>query len=138
MTSKFKTLSGLGALLVATIISAGSANAAGAAMGAKGLQADTKPLVETVALGTYGVRRRLQNRGYYNIVFTDATLPVYRVVACKGGQRFRLDVNRFGDIMDRDRLGSCRPVRVMGRHHGPNGTYIHLEGPRRSLTIRAR
>jgi len=54
------------------------------------------------------IRRSLRQRGFYNIRYTDRQLPVYEARVCKNGDRFYLLLNRFGRIMDREPIGSCR------------------------------
>ena len=53
------------------------------------------------------IRQLLRDRGFYQIVFTDRVLPVYGVTACRGDRRLALRLNRFGDIRDRRRIGTC-------------------------------
>ncbi len=53
------------------------------------------------------VRHKLRHRGYRAIKFTDRWLPVYKVRACKNGKRFKMRLNRFGNIMWRKRVGWC-------------------------------
>lgn len=115
MFTTLKTLGVATALLVAGLAGATSAQAAGPGAAAKGADMRVRPLTETVAVGTQGIRSMLQRRGYHSIVFTDRSLPVYRVTACKGGDRFSLRINRFGEIRDRDRIGRCGPIRVQPR-----------------------
>lgn len=54
------------------------------------------------------IRRKLRNRGFYNIRFTDRHLPVYKAVACKRNKRMKLVMNRWGHTMWRTRIGWCR------------------------------
>jgi len=58
-------------------------------------------------LNTHQVRHRLRHRGFHNIYFTDKWLPVYKVKACKHGKRFKLRLNRFGNIKWRKKIGWC-------------------------------
>ncbi|GJM01836.1 MAG: hypothetical protein DHS20C08_03370 [Rhodomicrobium sp.] len=53
------------------------------------------------------IRRKLRNRGFYNIRFTDRYLPIYKAVACKRGKRLKLTMNRWGNVMWRKRVGWC-------------------------------
>ena len=57
------------------------------------------------------IRKTLRHRGYYRIRFIDRYLPVYKAKACKNGKRFKLRINRWGEIMRRKRVGWC--------HHRP-------------------
>ncbi len=54
------------------------------------------------------VREILRERGYRKIKFIDRELPVYIVEACKNGRKFRIRLNRWARIRDRESLGSCR------------------------------
>lgn len=58
----------------------------------------------------HDVRHKLQDRGYYNINFTDRVLPTYQLNACKRHKRFHLHVNYYGEVTRRRRIGWC------GRH----------------------
>jgi len=101
-----KLLIGMGLLVVASLSTSGSAFAAGAgAMAYKNLP--VKRLTTEVRMGPNGVRRSLRSRGFYNIVFTDRRLPVYRVRACRGDKKFKLSLNRWGEIRRRRRIGWC-------------------------------
>lgn len=53
------------------------------------------------------IRRKLRNRGFYKIRFTDRYLPVYKARACKNGKRFKMRINRWGEVMHRKRIGWC-------------------------------
>ena len=53
------------------------------------------------------IRHRLRHRGFYKIHFFDRYLPVYKAIACKRGKRFKLKINRWGDVMKRKRIGWC-------------------------------
>lgn len=53
------------------------------------------------------IRKRLRNRGFHRIRFTDRRLPVYKAVACKRGKRVALRINRWGKVMNRHRIGRC-------------------------------
>ncbi len=106
MTSK--TLIGFGVILAASISAGAPANATGAGAAAiKNLHVPVKSLAKTVALSPRGIRRSLRARGYYNIRFIDRVLPVYKVRACRNGRKFRLRLNRWGDIRRRVRIGWC-------------------------------
>ncbi len=108
-----KLLIGMGLLVVASLSTSGSAFAAGAgAMAYKNLP--VKTLTTTVGMRPNTVRRSLRSRGYYNIVFTDRRLPVYRVRACRGDKKYKLSLNRWGEIRRRVRIGWCG-----SRLHGP-------------------
>ena len=117
-----KMMMGTGVLVaVGSMIASGAALATGA--GAPGsLKPAVKALTEAVHLRPRGIRRTLRARGFYNIVFTDRTLPVYRVRACKNGKRFALRLNRWGDIKRRIRIGNC-------------GIVGDMYGPRRGLSL---
>ncbi len=103
-----KILIGMGVAAAAGLAAGSSAFAAGAGASAgANLHVPVKSLATSVALRPKGIRRTLRARGYYRIVFTDRTLPVYRVRACKNGKKFRLRLNRWGDIRRRVRIGWC-------------------------------
>ena len=53
------------------------------------------------------IRKKLRHRGFYKIRFIDRHLPVYKAKACKNGKRFKLRINRWGEIMRRKRIGWC-------------------------------
>lgn len=111
MSTILKALGVVGAVLAAGFVAAGAAHAGGAGEAAKGADLRARSLVESIALGAHDVRRVLQARGYYNIVLVDRELPVYRAVACKRGDRFALQINRFGEIRDRIYIGRCVVLR---------------------------
>ncbi|MCF6198183.1 MAG: hypothetical protein L3J67_02085 [Hyphomicrobiaceae bacterium] len=101
-----KMLIGMGFLVAASLSTSGSAVAAGAgAMAHKKLPVN--PLTTSVRVRPVDIRRSLKGRGYYNIVFTDRQLPVYRVRACRAGKKYKLRLNRWGDINRRVRIGWC-------------------------------
>ena len=58
-------------------------------------------------LPPHKIRHKLQNRGYNKIHFVDRHLPVYKANACKNNKRFRLNINRWGKVMWRTRIGWC-------------------------------
>ncbi len=53
------------------------------------------------------IRQKLRIQGYKKIAYTDRRLPVYKVTACKNGFRFKMNLNRFGKIIKRNRVGRC-------------------------------
>ena len=114
-------LAGAG-LALTSLIAASPAGAVGAGvMGHVALP--VKKLTTSVHLKPIGIRRMLQARGFYNIVFLDRQLPVYRVRACRNGKNFRIRLNRWGDVMRIVRRGWCD-----GRHfHG--GPRVGLSFP---------
>jgi hypothetical protein len=85
---------------------------------------------------TRRVRGELRERGYYNIRFTDRKLPIYKVIACKRGSKFKMHTNRWGDIRYRKRIGSCKrpsvvkPFSLLAPHHRHErrkpGIYLYL------------
>ena len=103
-----KMLIGLGVLVTSGIAASSSAFAVGAGASARAnMHVPVKSLVKTVAMSPRGIRRSLRKRGYRNIRFTDRRLPVYKVRACRNGKKFRLRLNRWGDINRRVRIGWC-------------------------------
>ena len=50
----------------------------------------------------------LQREGYTRIKFTNRQLPVYRVDACLGKRKYKLEVNQFAETLSQKRLGECR------------------------------
>jgi len=53
------------------------------------------------------VRRVLQRRGFNRIRFIDRELPVYVVRACRHGRRFKMRLNRFARVRNRELIGRC-------------------------------
>lgn len=53
------------------------------------------------------IRKKLRHRGFYKIRFVDRYLPVYKAKVCKRGKRFKLRINRWGEVMARKRIGWC-------------------------------
>ncbi len=53
------------------------------------------------------IRNKLRHRGFYKIRFTDRYLPVYKARACKHGKRFKMRINRWGEVMRRRQIGWC-------------------------------
>ncbi|MFO1172163.1 MAG: OmpA family protein [Hyphomicrobiaceae bacterium] len=49
----------------------------------------------------------LSSQGFTDIRFTDRKLPTYVAEACRGGNKFKLTLNRFGEITDRTNTGGC-------------------------------
>ncbi|MEZ5923083.1 MAG: OmpA family protein [Hyphomicrobiaceae bacterium] len=49
----------------------------------------------------------LLSQGFEDIRFTDRQLPRYVAEACRGGNKFKLIVNRYAEITDRTNIGSC-------------------------------
>ena len=112
-----KIIIGLGVLMVSAVAAGSSAFAIGAGASARAhMMTPVKSLAKTVALRPWGIRRSLRARGYRNIVFIDRVLPVYKVRACRNGKRFKLRLNRWGDINRRVRIGYCG-----GPYGGPYG-----------------
>ena len=72
-----------------------------------------RPAVRT-GLRPADLRPLLRERGFRSIEITDRFLPGYGVTACRGGERFALRLNRFGDIRRRTRVGSCDVARAEG------------------------
>lgn len=62
---------------------------------------------DEVEEGPREIRAILEGRGFSRLDFIDATPPRYVVEACRNARRLRLDVNRFGDIAGRERIGRC-------------------------------
>jgi outer membrane protein OmpA-like peptidoglycan-associated protein len=81
------------------------------------------------------IRQKLRNRGFKEIHFTDRNLPVYGATACKNGKRFRLKMNRFGDVNNRDRIGRCGVVRDRAPEIRPRPRRDHVDDrrPRRRV-----
>lgn len=52
------------------------------------------------------VRYELRERGYHNIRFIVAEAP-FQVNACRGGERYHLHVNWYGNITSSAYLGHC-------------------------------
>ncbi len=112
-----KMLVGLGVLAATAVAASSSAFAAGAGASARAhMYVPVESLAKTVALSPRGIRRSLRDRGYRNIRFIDRRLPVYKVKACRNGKKFRLRLNRWGDINRRVRIGRCG-----GYRHGSAG-----------------
>ena len=103
-----KILIGLGVLMATAVATTTSSIAAGAGASARAhMMTPVKSLAKSVALRPRGIRRSLRARGYRNIKFIDRHLPVYKVRACRNGKRFKLRLNRWGDINRRVRVGRC-------------------------------
>lgn len=49
----------------------------------------------------------LASQGFSDIRFTDKTLPRFVAEACRGGNKFKLTVNRYAEITDRAVIGGC-------------------------------
>lgn len=62
------------------------------------------------------IRKKLRHRGYHRIRFVDRYLPVYKARVCKRGQRYKLRINRWGEVVRRKRIGYCGPRRHYGYH----------------------
>ncbi|MEL6373467.1 MAG: OmpA family protein [Pseudomonadota bacterium] len=60
------------------------------------------------------VRQKLRSEGYRKINWIDRDLPVYRLEACTGNVRYRLRVNRFGEVRRRRALGPCWNAQLPG------------------------
>ncbi len=50
----------------------------------------------------------LASQGFADIRFTDKTLPRYVAEACRGGNKFKLTINRYAEITDRAVIGGCK------------------------------
>ena len=112
-----KTIFG-GAVLAAASFAAMPAQAGTAALNFKGLSIKIDSPLIKVAYQPPRIRRILRNRGYYRINFTDRYLPVYKARACRNGKRFHLRINRWGNIMSRNRIGNCAGGGVYGGGYG--------------------
>src|SRR5215470_3442158 len=55
----------------------------------------------------YQVRLELQQRGYYSIRFLETEPPHFQINACRGRQRFHLNVNFYGRVTERNAIGPC-------------------------------
>ena len=127
-----KILIGMGVLAVTAIATHTTASAAGAGASARAhMNVKAKSLAHSVALSPQGIRRSLRSRGYYDIRFIDRSLPVYRVRACKNGKKFRIRLNRWGEIRNRVRTGWCD-----GGYGGPGVHGLSLPEIRRKLRNR--
>lgn len=51
--------------------------------------------------------RRLKRDGYSRISVYAFNGDIHRMVACQRGNRFRMEVNQYGDVIDRVRVGRC-------------------------------
>lgn len=49
----------------------------------------------------------LASQGFSDIRFTDKTLPRFVAEACRGGNKFKLTINRYAEITDRTVIGGC-------------------------------
>lgn len=49
----------------------------------------------------------LEKQGYSRVVVIDDRLPRYVAEVCKGRKRLELTLNRYGDVIDRYKSGSC-------------------------------
>ncbi|MEM8644848.1 MAG: hypothetical protein AAGF86_00750 [Pseudomonadota bacterium] len=54
------------------------------------------------------IARVLRDQGYSRIKVTDNQLPRYAAEACRRGDRFELRLNRYGEIRNEKRIGTCR------------------------------
>lgn len=50
----------------------------------------------------------LASQGFSDIRFTDKTLPRFVAEACRGGNKFKLTINRYAEITDRTVIGGCK------------------------------
>lgn len=57
--------------------------------------------------GSLEIRSVLESRGFSEIRFLDAEPPAVIAQACRGRDKLRLVMNRFGDIRDRQVIGRC-------------------------------
>ncbi len=57
------------------------------------------------------IRKLLRKKGYRKIHYTDRSLPRYVATACRRGAKFRLAMNRWGEIRRRNRIGWCQVAR---------------------------
>jgi outer membrane protein OmpA-like peptidoglycan-associated protein len=58
------------------------------------------------------VEEILSSQGFADLRFTDANLPRYVAEGCRGGNKFKLTINRYGEITDRRIIGSCVSTEV--------------------------
>lgn len=98
---------GLGMLL--TLGGVASAAPSGS-LGPAATASRTAPALERVAYGPERIIEMLTARGYTELRFTDKSLPIYVVEGCLGGDRLRVHLSRWGDIVHRKRVGECRKV----------------------------
>ena len=49
----------------------------------------------------------LEDQGYSRVVIIDDRLPRYVAEVCKARKRFELTLNRYGDVIDRYKVGNC-------------------------------
>ncbi|MEO0618250.1 MAG: hypothetical protein AAFZ01_03120 [Pseudomonadota bacterium] len=100
-----------------------SANAAERVPSATSHQAPigARIIVAQAALSPQQVRNRLRGNGYRDIRFTDRTLPRYVAEACQRGRRFRLVINRRGQVRDRSRIGRCDVASTGNNVNRPDG-----------------
>ncbi len=94
-------------------------------------QPRSSALVRQVAYRPDRIRRELREDRWRNIVFVDRKLPIYIVRACRDRRRFELRLNRFGKIMRRSELGSCRAARDDTADRG--GSRMSVRNVRRVL-----
>ena len=66
------------------------------------------------------VHDKLHRYGYNRVIFVKQYYdyddkPVYRFTACKGWRKLRIDVNWYGDIVRKHRIGKCYRERYRDR-----------------------
>lgn len=49
----------------------------------------------------------LREQNYNRIQFTDLNPPRYKATACRGGKKYELTLNQFGDVRRRNSIGQC-------------------------------
>lgn len=127
-----RMLIGLSVLVAAGVTASSSVLAAGAGASARAhMNVPVKSLAKTVALSPKGVRRHLRARGYTNIHFIDRYLPVYKVRACRNGKKFKMNLNRWGKVRNRVKIGWCD-----GGYRGPRINGLTFPQIRRKLNNR--
>ena len=62
------------------------------------------------AHGAGQVREELRGAGYYQIQFIEDEAP-FQVNACRGGERYHLHIDWYGQITERSPTGECRERR---------------------------
>lgn len=94
------------------------------------LPAVTLFAVQAEAHSPQAVRYKLRDSGYSRIRFTDRVLPIYQLNACRGGRRFHLHVNYYGEVVRRYSIGWCSNARRYRRDYTGGRYRRYPDAPR--------
>ncbi len=87
------------------------------------------------------LRQLMSRAGFKNVRLVSTNKDEYATIACKDNDRMSIRFSRYGEVIDQERVGTCRSPRIIdmletldGR--GVNRMTVHIDGCRRGNRIR--